>query len=222
MKNTKKDFIKRVSVVGLFILFVTTINTNAQETKGGIKGGLNLSYLSIDDANDNNIIPGFHAGFWGKMMVTDKFGIQPEVLFSTKGVKTVYDKDFLGIDVADGETRLNMNYIDIPVYLAFNLSEDFDFHFGPYVGILMNANVDTDTEILDFIEVDDMEEIDRSEFNTIDYGLSGGLGFNFDPVTLGFNYTLGLNKVAKDGESMESLLGDAKNNTIQVYVGLAF
>ncbi|HYW95417.1 MAG TPA: porin family protein [Bacteroidales bacterium] len=211
-----------IVITTLIIMVMVMPDIKAQESKAGIKGGLNLSWLTIDQANDNNIIPGFNAGVWGHLMMNEKFGIQPEVLYSGKGMKAVYNKDFLGFDVADGTTKLNLNYIDIPVYLTYNLAEDFNFHIGPYVGFLMNAHINTDSQILNFMNVNSSDDIDRSKFNTIDYGLAGGLGFSIDPLIFGFNYSIGLNQVAKDGESTEDLLGNAKNNTIQVYAGFVF
>ena len=211
-----------VIMVILMLIAQTFSTTNAQKNEVGIKGGLNLSWLSIDQANDNNIIAGFHAGVWGRKMVSENFGIQPEILYSGKGMKAVYNSDFLGFNVTDGTTKLNLNYIDIPIYLTYFLSKDFNFHFGPYVGILMNAHINTDTQILEFLNVNSSNDIDRSKLNTLDYGISGGLGFNMDPLILGFNWGVGFNPVAKDGKSTEDLLGNAKNHVIQIYAGFAF
>lgn len=217
--KTNRTAITTLAVIACLLL---PIQANAQENSFGIKGGLNLSTLTIEDADDNNIIPGFHAGIFAKYMVSDNVAIKPEVLYSTKGVKTVYDQEFLGFDIADGETRLNLGYIDIPVYVAYYLAEDFNFHIGPYAGILLNNQLETEAEILDFIQVDNAEEIDGAYFNTLDYGVSLGLGFSVDPVMMGFNYNLGLRQVVNEEEAMESLLGDAKNNVIQVYIGFTF
>ncbi len=221
MKKSVKYNSTVISLI-VFMIFLAVPASNAQEMKAGVKGGVNLSWLSVDKANDNNIIPGFNAGVWAKFMANDKFGVQPEILFSSKGMKTIYDNEFLGFDIADGTTKLTLNYIDIPVYLTFNLANDFDFHVGPYIGFLMNANMATDAQILEFIDADSNDDIDRSRFNAIDAGISGGLGFNIDPLTFGFNYGLGLRQVAKDGEATKDLLGDAKNNSFQVFVGFSF
>lgn len=220
MKKIYFEF-KKCSLVILILVFLSALNLQAQN-KWGIKGGLNLASMSIDDADDSNIIPGFHAGVWGELMLSEKFALQPEVHFSTKGVKATYDSDFLNFDIANGETTLNLSYIDIPVYFVFNLAEDFNFHLGPYFGILVNSKYESDNEILNFIDIEDADDIDREEFNTLDYGVSGGLGFELEPFIFGFNYNIGLNPVAKDGEAMENLLGDAKNNVIQIYLGFSF
>ena len=196
-------------------------NENEANGSFGIKGGLNLTTMSVDDVDENNVFPSFHVGFWGKVPISEKFAVQPEVLFSVKGMKAEYDEDFLGVPVVDGETTLKLSYIDVPVYFVYNLSEDFNFHLGPYVSFLLDANLDADNEILGFIDIDNEDDLDKDNFNKVDAGISAGLGFNLNNFLFGFNYNLGLTEVAKE-DAAEALIGDAKNNVIQVYVGLAF
>ncbi len=214
----------KILILALSFLLMTNFSLSYIHAQNafGVKGGLNLSSMSIDEADDSNIIPGFHAGFWGEIMLTEKFSLQPEILFSAKGVKARYDSDFLQFDVVNGETTLNLNYIDIPVYLKYYLAEDFSFHLGPYVGILLNAKYESENEILDFIDLDETDDIDRDQFYNVDYGLTGGLGFELEPFIFGFNYNIGLQPVAIEDEPMRTLLEDAKNNVIQIFFGFSF
>lgn len=101
---------------------------------------------------------------------------------------------------------------------GLNLSENLDLQFGPYVSYLVSA----DGEILGGLEIDSDEEIDRDNFNLFDYGLTAGIGFDLEPLIIGLNYNLGLNPVAKDDEPSKEILGDAKNTTIMVSLGLKF
>lgn len=189
----------------------------AQKSTSGIKGGLNFSSLSTDGNNDKNLKMGFHAGVFSKIPLSESFAIQPELLYSGKGIKLNYDES----TVANGETKFNLNYIDLPVKFVFNLSEDFEFQIGPYFSYLVNANVDTDADFFGG-DVVSQDELDRDHFHSVDYGLSAGLGFDLDPMIFGFNYNLGLRQVAKDNDMSYDMLGDAKNTVIQVYVGLKF
>ncbi|MFP4471277.1 MAG: porin family protein [Bacteroidales bacterium] len=210
------------TVIILFLLTLGTAGLLAQNAGFGIKGGINLANMSIDDANDKNIRPGFYFGVMANLPLTMQFAVQPELLYSTRGVEMNYDEDFLGIDIADGETDFKLTYLDIPLYLVFNLSEDFHFYFGPYVGFLLDAKVDTKAEVLEFIEINDSNDLDRDHFKSTEIGLSAGLGFEFGSFITGFNYSHGLTQVAKDDDPSEALLGDAKNNMIQVFVGFLF
>jgi len=190
----------------------------AQKSHTGIKAGLNLSSLTTDGNNDKNLKMGLVAGIYNKMTLGNSFAIQPELLFSSNGIKYNYDDNA----IADGNTKFNLNYIQLPVKLVFNLSPDFEFQFGPYVGYLVNANVDTDAQVLDYFNINSQDEIDRDKFNNFDVGLSGGLGFDLAPLIFGFNYNIGLNPVAKKDEISRDMLGDAKNAVIQVYAGIHF
>lgn len=190
----------------------------AQSVEKGIKGGLNLASLSINDNNDKNLKAGLHIGFFAKFPVTSALAIQPELLYSAKGIKINYDDS----NIADGESKVNLNYIDVPLKLVFDLSEDFSFHLGPYFSYLLNANVKTDAEVLEFFDIDSDEDINRDRFNTFDYGLIGGIEFDLKPVFLGFSYNLGLNQIAKDDDLAYDIVGDAKNRVIQVFVGIKF
>lgn len=210
MKNTTKIF-------SLVVLLLFTTNAFSQSSRFGVKAGLNMSNMTLENSDDSNLKFGLHAGVFNKIAITDRFAIQPELLYSSKGLKNEYDN--VG---ADGEVKFNLNYIDLPVKLVFNLAEDFTFQFGPYVGYLVNANVDTDAEVLGFFDVDSQDNLDRDKFNALDFGLTGGLGFDFDPLVVGFNYNLGLSQVAKDGEATAVMLGDARNTVIQIYAGILF
>lgn len=200
------------------IIILSSVYTHAQNSRFGFKGGLNLSNMTVEDNSDENLKAGFHAGIFKKLGITESFSIQPELLYSTKGFKYNYDNSA----IADGETKFNLNYIDLPVKLVFNLSRDFEFQLGPYFSYLAGANVDTDAEVLEFFNIDTTEELERENFNAFEVGLTGGLGFTIDPLVLGFNYNLGLTQVAKDDEPTELMLGDAKNTVIQVYAGILF
>src|SRR5258708_33515774 len=68
-----------------------TSEESALATKFGIKGGLNLTNLSSDDVTDNHLKAGFNVGIFSKIPVTPGFSIQPELVYSLKGAKTIYN-----------------------------------------------------------------------------------------------------------------------------------
>src|SRR5690606_7759006 len=138
---------------------------------------------------------------FNKIAITESFAIQPELLYSRQGLKVEYD------GIADGETKFNLNYINLPVKLVFNLSEDFELQFGPYVGYLINANLKTDADLFGAFDISSDDDVNRKNFNAIDYGLSAGIAFDLKPLIIGFNYNYGLSQVAKDDEFSYDLLG---------------
>lgn len=178
-----------------------------------------MSTLTIGGDIDKQLKMGLLIGVFTKIPITNSFSIQPELLFSSKGVKINYDESVF----ADGQTKFNLNYIDFPLKLVFNLSEDFNIQVGPYISFLVNAKTKTDAEVLDYFNIDSEDELNRDRFNSFDYGFTVGFGFDLDPIIIGFNYNLGFAQVAKEDDlAYEYFLGDAKNMVFQLYAGVKF
>jgi len=90
-----------------FAVFAFT-SMNAQEVKFGAKAGVNLATLG-GDAEDVDGRTSFHVGGVAEIIISEKFSVQPELLFSSVGVKEEYSESFGGIDVKFEET-LKLNY----------------------------------------------------------------------------------------------------------------
>lgn len=67
-------------------------SSKAQESVSGIKGGLNLSSLTTDGNDDKNLKAGFHLGVYNKIPLGASVAIQPELLYSVKGMKLDYNE----------------------------------------------------------------------------------------------------------------------------------
>lgn len=176
--------------------------------RAGIKGGLNVSNLIVDDVTDRNARIGFHAGVYGQLFSSRAFTIQPEVNFSTKGNKiTIAD------GIIDQETKFNLSYIDIPVLAVFKLGKAAEIHAGAYWAYLVGANVDADGDL-----DNDFTRVDRDNFDKWDYGLVGGLGFNLgNGAQIGARYNYGLNEIA-ESTGAKRMLGNTKNSVAQLYL----
>lgn len=165
----------------LLVCFVAFSSLSAQDIEFGLKGGMNLSSMSIPDADDSNILPGFHAGVFTRVPIANSnFAIQPELLYSAKGLKAMHS------ELSESETTYQLYYVDLPVNLIYNLAPDFYFQGGPYLGLLMNANASSESDLL----ID--QPIDKQSFNKLDVGVGAGLGFSLNKIDIGFNYNFGL------------------------------
>ncbi|HEY3403405.1 MAG TPA: porin family protein [Ohtaekwangia sp.] len=210
------EFRKRYLVVGAVLLsfvmiMLSTPYANAQNnTRGtaGIKGGLNISNLYSDDVDDKDARLGFHGGFYGQLVSSEAFALQAELLYSTRGNEVVSD------GFIDQKTRFNLNYIDLPVLAVFKLGKAFEIHAGAYAGYLVGASIKTEGDL-----GDEFDELDRDNFKAFDYGLVGGVGFNFGSAQVGARYNLGLQEIAET-DGAQAVLGDAKNSLGQVYLAL--
>jgi hypothetical protein len=174
-----------------------------------VKGGLNVSNLYVDEVDDENARFGINLGVYGQVFSSDVFAIQPELLFSTKGSKIEY-----GGSIFDQTLTYNLNYLDLPVLAVFKLGDAAEIHVGPYVGYMLSANISHDGDLGSGVD-----QLDRDDLNTFDYGLSGGFGLNFGMFQVGGRYNYGLAKLA-DSDLAELAFGDAKNSVAQIYLAV--
>lgn len=182
--------------------------SNAQEARSGLKGGINLSNLYLDEADDENLRFGFHVGAYTQLLgPSNMVGFQPEIAFSTKGARGMYD--FAGYE---GEVKFNLNYVDVPLLAVIKLGEVAEIHGGLYTGYLINANVTTEGDL-----GSGEDELERDNFNTWDYGLAAGFAFNLEEISIGARYNYGLQELAKSDEA-KTLLDDSKNSNTQFFI----
>lgn len=183
-------------------------------SKFGLKGGLNLANLYVDDASTEKMKVGFNAGIFWKLAVAEGFSIQPELLYSQKGAKATYDNFLQG----EGEYRFNLNYLELPLLATVNLGKHFNIHAGPYAGYLLSANV---KDVEDDGTINGAVELNEDNFERFDYGVAAGLGLDIENFSLGARYNYGLKEIGESGLAGE-ITRNAKNNGISIYVGLAF
>lgn len=204
MNNSRK-----LILASLVCSFMTITSAQAQEKTAayGFKGGLNFSNLYTDTVDDNNVLTGFNAGLYAKFPITNKIAIQPEISYTTKGAEFVYNNA-----LANGTSKFNVNYIEVPVLLVVNLTDNFNIHAGPYAAYMVSGKTTSDSSF-----GSTRRELDTDDFNKLDAGISGGLGIDLDVVNFGVRYNYGLTKIGKDNSFLSS---DAKNSVLNVYVGL--
>jgi hypothetical protein len=195
------------------VVAISTISFNqaqAQYAKAGIKGGLNLSNLYVNEADDDKARVGWHAGFYGQLFASEAFAIQPEVNFSTKGTGVTR----IDANSARYESNFNLSYIDIPVLAVFKLGEVAEIHAGAYWAYLLGAEIRNNDRNPD----NEFTTQDRDNFDDWDYGLVGGIGFNLgEGAQLGVRYNYGLNEIA-DSRGARRVFGDSKNQVAQLYL----
>ena len=206
MKNSKKLIFASLAV-GL--MSISGIQAQEKTASYGFKGGLNFSNLYTDNVDDNNVLTGFNAGLYAKFPIAKGIAIQPEISYTTKGAELVYNNLFV-----KGTAKFNVNYIEVPVLLVMNITDNFNVHVGPYAAYMVSGKTSNDSNLMST-----QRDLDTDDFNKFDAGLAGGLGVDLDVVNFGVRYNYGLTKIAK--ESTTNLISsDAKNSVLSVYVGL--
>ncbi len=210
MKNLK-------TLLALVLLTSVSLVTFAQTTdssklKFGFKGGVNFSNLYTDDVEDNNVLTGFNVGLFARLPITQTFAIQPELLYTTKGAELEYNNAFV-----NGTSTFKLNYLELPVLLVINVSENFSVHGGPYIAYLIDGKATNDSQGTLF----DVENtLDNDDYNKLDSGVAFGIGYDTDKVGFGVRYSYGLQKVGKQRNynGTDYTFPDGKNSVINLYL----
>ena len=177
-------------------------NVNAQKTKQdegiklGIKGGLNVTNL-FGDVEDTEIRTSVNIGLLSEIIISDKFSLQPELLYSGQGAT------YKGTDSG----RIKLDYITLPVLAKFPLINKLSLTAGPQVGFLVSSKFKTNTSN---DKIADTKPFDFSLNAGLEYQLKNGLFFQG-------RYNLGLTNVGYWGQNNR-----ANNSAIQFSVGVFF
>ena len=209
---------KRKILGAIAVIIATSFSVKAQSNDSnaefGVKGGVNFSNMYTKDVDDNNVLTSFNAGVYVKLPITDMIAIQPELLYSRKGAELTYDNLF-----ATGTAKFKLNYIEAPILLKLNLTDNFNIHAGPYLAYLLDAQVTNENNngSLDFENT-----LNNDDFNKFDYGVSGGIGFDFDSFSIGARYNYGLQTVGKERSiaGVNYTIPNGKNSNLSLYASL--
>ena len=198
----------------ILVLLFTSFFSNAQESnlKFGVKGGVNFSNLSKDNAEDNKMLTGVNLGLFAKLPITNSIAIQPEIYFTTKGSKLTYNNVFV-----DGTANFDLNYIEVPILLVLNVTDNFNVHIGPYASYLVSSKVKNVSDI-SFYNFE--SNINSDDFNKFDTGIAAGVGIDMRALSIGLRYNFGLIKVGKerDYNGTTYTFPDGKNSVISAYL----
>jgi len=125
-------------------------------------------------------------------MFSDKMGVQPELFYSSLGAKS-------------GSEVLKTNYLSLPIFFRYNVTENFHFLAGPQFSMLLSAKDEVGGSSTDI----------KDQLNSMDIGIVPGIGVDFGPFNAGLRYSIGVSNIAKDAPSGYSV----KNNVFQIVAG---
>lgn len=167
---------------------------NAQEVKFGAKAGVNFASLSGDDVDNIDGRTSFHVGGVANISISEKFAIQPELVYSSQG----FTMSESGIDVTG-----KLDYINLPILADFSIADGFSIQAGPQIGFNITDKMEAEGQS----ESLDAESIDLGAAFGVQYKMETGLFFQA-------RYALGFSDVVENT--------DAKNNVISLSVGYFF
>ena len=183
--------IKKVWVAIIAIGIAGTVN--AQDVKLGAKIGMNVSSVNGDPDNLDSKT-GWVLGATAEVSLTDKFSLQPELLYSQQGAKQ------------RGNFIYDLNYISLPVMAKYYIAKGFSLEAGPQFSFLVKDELISDSN-------------NAASANTnaenFDFSANLGLGYQLDNgIFFQTRYNLGLINFDKNP--------DVKNGVFQMSLGYQF
>ncbi len=196
--------------------------SNGSENSGfGVKGGVNLASALGDGADkmykDINSVTQYHFGAYAQIGVTNRFSIQPELLYQRKGFKVKGEESFAAgsttATVGD-EKSIKLSYLSVPVLFVFNVFENVALQVGPQASYLLNLR-------------DGSESLSPNayRYKSFDVGVVGGVEAKLEFLRLGARYDYSLTDLRNSGKFTVSDISyeaqsDIRNGVFQVYVGV--
>jgi len=130
----------RIAVLSILLLITLySLNTYAQKSwVFGAKAGINFADLFGDTYSGTTFKPGIVIGAFAEMPFSDKWTFAGELLYSQEGARN-YNYDFSTLSDVIYDQKLRYNYLNIPLLAKFNISNKWNVHAGPQIGILLCA-----------------------------------------------------------------------------------
>lgn len=223
-KNMKYKF--TFAVISMIIMNSTkaqiTYGVQAGATIANWKGDALESLNDVVDLSNGFVTTksktGISIGGYVNIPVTDKISFEPGLQYAQKGYTMQGDLKidalkFLGVNAS---AKVEAHYIDIPLVLKAELAKGLSIYAGPQVSYLVKNNLHLNAGVLGISLYNDRLDI-TDNFNRVDMGLAGGIGYKFDN---GFNikagYDYGLSKLDKNDNFK------AYNRVAKISVGFSF
>jgi len=180
-------------LASILTLVFLTFATNAQSlipVKYGIKAGLNFSNLNITPAidgvqpTDNSSQMGIAAGFIVHIPLSDKWFINPEVLYSQKGASFNYafthDYEIDQRDEYKTTNPLTLSYVELNPTISYKATDKLALNFGPSVSFLIGEKYDyTQEPVRDITNTTNILTEGLVETESLDVGLNLGISYFF-------------------------------------------
>jgi hypothetical protein len=190
---------KRLIVFSVLVL--SSFFVNAQGFSFGPKVGANITGISgLQFKNGYEF--GYHLGGFAEIMISDKIGIQPELLWSQTALTTGSSLSDLYSTSLSELTKIKLNYITIPLLLNIRPAKFITFQVGPQFGILQDKKNSVSTNV-------------QSAFKSGDFSMLAGVQLKVLSFRVYGRYGIGLTNI-NDLSNQEAW----KSRTLQIGIGL--
>ncbi|MCI2230263.1 PorT family protein [Polaribacter sp. MSW13] len=186
--------IKKLWITCIATVLVGTVS--AQDVKLGLKLGMNIASVNGHNANNLDSRTGFVIGATAEVSLTEKFSIQPELLYSAQGAQ---QRD---------NFKYDLNYISLPIMAKYYIAKGFTVEAGPQFSFLIKDQlVPIDQYSGTGVQNTDAENFDLAANFGLGYQSKSGIFFQT-------RYNLGLVAISENP--------DIKNGVFQITLGFQF
>lgn len=215
-------------ILAVLLAFSPVATTVAQEMQWGLKAGYNLSSLTgAPESVEVSYRSGFHLGALAELGLSEKFSLQPELLYSHEGANSSFGFQREGFALS-GNEKARLGYLNLPVMAKYFVTNALSLEAGPQLGYLLSAEIDFEysSTIMGegFRDSGTQDLID--EANRFAFGLNFGLGYEFNSNLFAqARFHLGLTPIMEDDPSEDDPvvnLNDNKNKGFQFSLGYKF
>ena len=251
---------KKMLTLFTVLAFLLTSAGSAQSSMDfGFKVGGNMAKMSADDQStaifnfveqtltvfvgtvevDSDARIGLIGGAFLSFNVSPTFSIQPELLYSVKGVEKKFRYNF---NSTDFETVLQIEtaYLEIPVLLKYKFPSEGNIKPSLYVGPALGFNLSGKFKLEEGTEggfATDLGERDIANLKSTEFsGLGGfelGIVMGNTTLLLDIRYTRALTKAYEDSSPVptasefpivnsDGTADDSKNSSFSLTVGVVF
>ena len=180
---------KLASILALVFLTIVSSAQSLIPIKYGIKAGLNFSSLNISSIEgvqptDNSSQMGIAAGFIVHIPLSDKWFINPEVLYSQKGASFNYafthDYELNQRDEYKTTNPLTLSYVELNPTISYKATDKLALNFGPSVSFLIGEDyIYTPDPVRDITNTTNILTDGLVETASLDVGLNLGISYFF-------------------------------------------
>ena len=189
------------------IALLSIVFVNAQNVQFGAKAGVNFASINGDDTEEFDMRTSFHVGAVAEFLFSEKFSLQPELIYSSQGAK-MSDEGF--------DFIIKLNYINLPIMAKYYVTEGLSLEVGPQFGLLLSAKAKSE------FDGESEEEDIKDDLNDFDFGINFGAGYKLENgLSFTARYNYGFSNLADSGSED---IGDTNfnNGVIQLSVGFNF
>ncbi len=218
----------KTKVLIIIAFFAVAVSASAQ-FNWGVKAGFNAStiYGAKDNSDDDakvNFRPGFHVGVMAQYMMTQKFGLESGLYYTTLGVNTSSEGSEDGYSYKY-ESKVNPSYLQLPISALYKIRVGENLSLNPSLGMYFGYGIGG--KIKDTYKFNGESEssdenyfgkVDGEEWsNRFDMGATVGLNLQFEKFIIGLGYDYGFLKINKEKQD-----NNLYNGNIKVSVGYLF